>query len=101
ARGRLRSEEERPKLALEAGRMCTWDWEASTGQIVWSETVGQLHGLTSSGLVGTNESFKGGITPEDRLAVESAIRESIQRGAEVEIEFRHVRPGDRVHWMSA
>ena len=81
--------------------MCTWDWEASTGQIVWSESREQVHGLPPDGLDGTIESFRGVIHPDDRMAVESAIRESIGRRAELEIEFRHVRPGDRVHWMSA
>ena len=58
ARDSLRTEKERLRLAFEAGRMCTWDWEASTGQIVWSESREQVHGLPPDGLDGTIESFR-------------------------------------------
>ena len=80
ARDSLRTEKERLKLAFEAGRMCTWDWDASTGQIVWSESREQIHGLPPDGIDGTIESFRGVIHPDDRVAVELAIRESIERG---------------------
>ena len=101
ARDLLRTEKERLKLAFEAGRMWTWDWDAATGQIVWSEMPEPIHGLPHGSLNGTIQAFRDLIHPDDREAVESAIRRSFEHRSEFEIEFRYFRPTNQVHWMSA
>ncbi len=101
ARDLLRTEKERLKLAFEAGRMGTCDWEAATGQLVWSDTFEQIHGLPRGSLNGTIQAFRDLIHPDDREAVESIIRRSFEHRSEFEIEFRYLRPTAQVHWMSA
>src|SRR3712207_3341885 len=49
--GRSRTEqaveesEERLRLALEAGRMGTWEWDIPTGRVLWSPGLEASHGL--------------------------------------------------------
>jgi len=101
ARDLLRTEKERLKLAFEAGRMFTLDWEAATGQLVWSETLEQIQGLPRGSFIGTIQSFRDLIHPDDRQAVESTIVRSFERRSEFEVEFRYLLPTAQVHWMSA
>ena len=37
--------EERLRLALDAGRMGSWQWNIVTGEVVWSATLEKIHGL--------------------------------------------------------
>ena len=97
----LRTEKERLKLAFQAGRMFTLDWEAATDKLVWSETLEQIHGLPHSSFTGTIQDFRNLIHPEDREAVESIIVDAFNRRSEFEIEFRYIRPTSDVQWMSA
>jgi len=37
--------EEEFQLALQAGRMGTWDWNVRTGAVTWSPNLEAIHGL--------------------------------------------------------
>jgi PAS domain-containing protein len=41
----LRASDERLRLALEAGRMGTWDWDIRSNRITWSDNLEQIHGI--------------------------------------------------------
>ncbi|QDV36527.1 PAS domain S-box protein [Tautonia plasticadhaerens] len=96
----LRRGEERLRLALEAGRMGTWDWDIGTGRVEWSDNLPEIHGLPSGGFDGTMEGFRLLIHPEDRGRVEAAVAASIEGRSGYEVEFRVLRPDGSVGWMS-
>src|SRR5690606_24381636 len=41
----LRRSEERLRIALEAGKMGTWEWNIPTGAVTWSPSLEAIHGL--------------------------------------------------------
>jgi PAS domain S-box-containing protein len=91
---------ERLRLALEAGRMGTWDWDIPTGRIEWSDNLEEIHGLPPGGFDGTMEAFRRLIHPEDRGRVEEAVAAAVEAGAGFEAEFRILRPDGSVGWMA-
>jgi PAS domain S-box-containing protein len=95
----LRERDERLRLALEAGRMGTWDWDIRTGQVAWSRNMEEVYGLRPGSFDGTIDGFRRLVHPEDGDRVEAAIADSIKTRAGYEAEFRIVRPGGSVGWM--
>lgn len=69
----LRENEERLRLALEASRMGTWEWDVATGKVERDGTADALLGVPREQLPATIEAFKDALHPEDRPAVEEAI----------------------------
>ncbi|MEA2566772.1 MAG: hypothetical protein QOD49_1949, partial [Actinomycetota bacterium] len=62
----LREQADRLRLALDSGRMGTWEWDIRTGRIAWSDNLEEIHGLPRGGFDGTLEGFQRLIHPEDR-----------------------------------
>src|SRR5262245_59076835 len=95
----LRESEGWLRLALEAGRMGTWDWDISAGKVTWSESLEAIHGLAPGTFPGTVEAYQQDIHPDDRERVLRAIREALEGGEDHHLEYRLVWPDGSVHWV--
>lgn len=95
----LRESEERLRLALEAGKMGTWEWRIGTSRVTWSPGLEAIHGLSPGTFPGTFEAYQRDIHPEDREYVLESLRETLQEGREHRIEYRIVRPDGEVRWI--
>lgn len=100
AREALATNEERLRLALDAGRMGVWDWNILTGELAWSDSLEPLHGLAPGTFRGTFEHFQQLIHPSDRDSVNQAIERAVQNRSTFDIEFRNLRPNGAVHWIA-
>lgn len=94
----LRESEERLRLALEASRMGTWDWNIQTGQISWSENLEALFGLEPGEFDGSYEMFVSRLHPDDRDRVLAAVDHAITTGEDYDFEFRVVYPNGTIRW---
>ncbi|HEU5323492.1 MAG TPA: PAS domain-containing protein, partial [Methylomirabilota bacterium] len=74
----LRESEERLRLAVEAGRLGTWEWKVGAPEATWS--------------------FEADIHPEDRARVRASVLEAVE-GGEHRVECRIVRPDGAVRWV--
>ncbi len=72
-----RESEERLRLALEAARMGTWDWNILTGEVKWSEHIEALFGLQPGEFDGAYASYLNLIHPQDRPILETAVAEAL------------------------
>ena len=97
----LRQSESRLQLALEAGRMGTWDWDVRTNKVAWSPSLEAAHGLAPGTFPGTFEAFQEQIHPDDRAYVLASIRQVLEAGEDYRIEYRSVGPDGRVRWFEA
>ncbi len=97
----LQDSEERLRLALEAGRMGSWEWHIPTGNVIWSTTLEQIHGLAPGSFGGTFEAFQQDIHPEDRQRVLDLIQQTVEQGRDHHLEYRIVRPDGGVRWLEA
>jgi PAS domain-containing protein len=46
------------QIALEAGRMGTWEWTLATGRVRWSPTLEAIHGYDPGKFPGTVDAFR-------------------------------------------
>lgn len=91
-----REREERLRLALEAARMGTWEWDAVTDTVVEDDHVRQLVGIIGPG--GLN-AFLAKVHPHDRESVRSQVQCVIAERVSYHLEFRIVLPSGQVRWM--
>ncbi len=98
---RAQLSEEQLRLALEAAKMGTWDWDIQSGKLTHSVTTEAIHGLSSHSCCGTFESFLSSLHPEDRELVTQSLHRALAEGAEYNIEFRVIWPDNSVHWVAS
>ena len=51
----LQREQQRLRMALQAGRMGTWEWRVAENRVVWSPTLEMIHGIPEGSFAGTLE----------------------------------------------
>ncbi len=102
----LRRSEASARLAVDAGRMGTWDYDPISGVLAWDTRHRALFGLPPDAGV-TYETFLGGCHPDDRARVHAAVTAALDPAGMGKIaeDFRAVGPsppwGDGVErWLS-
>lgn len=95
----LLESEERLRLALEAGRMGTWDWEIPTGRLRWSEDLEGMVGLAPGSFGGTLEDFFEKVHPQDREILKAQVEAGLEQRHDHHAEFRIVLPDGSVRWL--
>ncbi len=93
--------EERLQLALDAGRMGTWEWDLLTGLMIWSAGLERIFGLVPGSFEGTMEAVGRLIHPDDREPVMAALTEAAAGGREPHLEFRILRPDGGLRWVES
>ncbi|MBW4469501.1 MAG: PAS domain S-box protein [Stenomitos rutilans HA7619-LM2] len=101
AEAALRESETRLKLALEAARMITWDWNPATNEAIYSG--GYLNpgfNLPSGVQSYAYEAFMEGVYPDDRAYVQEALACAL-KGADYNVEFRVLWSDDTQQWVAS
>ncbi len=86
-------------LALKGGRMGWWTRDMATDEVTWSPELEAIFGLAVGSFHGTRQTFMNYVIPEDREAVTSAVRRSLQTGNDYAVEFRFRREDGVESWM--
>jgi PAS domain S-box-containing protein len=89
----------RLQLALDAGRMGTWEWCIATGRVKWSPTLEAIHGLEPGTFAGTFEAYQQDMHPDDVEQVRSSIARTLETGEDHFVEYRIIWPDGTVHWV--
>ena len=96
----LRESEARLQLAQRVGNIGVWEWELPSGDARWSREMYALFGLDPDGGITPAQAWLAGVFPEDRIAVDEAVRRSTESGQPLDIEFR-IRANSRTRWLRA
>jgi PAS domain S-box-containing protein len=99
ARDDAEAAERRLRVALEAGRMGTWQWTMVTGELKWSPGLEAIHGYAPGTFPSTFDAFQGEIHPDDRDRTLTAITEAVREGRDHHIEYRIVRGDGTMRWV--
>lgn len=91
--------QERLQLSLEAGRMGFWDWNLITNEIVRSDNLAEIYGVSPGQLPGTFDGFFNLIHPEDRERVQGAIADAVAKTTPYSIEFRIQPSPEEIRWI--
>jgi len=98
----LASSDAKLRLALEAARMATWEWDVETDAVLGSVGREALYGRTP-GTLPTRAAVLAAVHPEDRMRAEATIFRAMHRQPGEEefdaVEFRIITPDGRIRWL--
>jgi PAS domain S-box-containing protein len=97
----LRESEERLRVALEAGKMATWDWDIVHNRVTWSKQLEPMLGLAHGSFGGSYQAFLALVYAEDRRAVETAVALAIRQGSAYQTEFRMLHADGESRWVES
>jgi PAS domain S-box-containing protein len=98
---RQRESENRLRMALELGRMGTWDRNLRTGEVFWSPSQFSLLGYAPGECLPSPEAWEKRIHPADLPIVRQRWRKAETGDGDYEFEYRIVLPGGGVRWLAA
>ena len=96
----LRASEERLRLALDAARMGTFDWDIPNNRIAWSRWHEELWGFKPGEFGGTYEAFSQRVHPDDLFDVDAEVARCIGAHERFAREFRVLWPDGSTHWIA-
>jgi PAS domain S-box-containing protein len=97
----LRAGEERLRLALDAGRMGTWDLNLLNGQFIWNDEMFLIMGYQPGSTTPSYEGWTRRVYPDDLAGAEERFRQSLESGDDLRSEYRVFGPNDEVRWVEA
>jgi PAS domain S-box-containing protein len=96
----LRTGEERLALALAGGDLAIWDWDISSGTLVWNDRWWALRGLPAGHQTPTLEVWRNSVHPEDRAKATQALQRHLEGQAPLfEVEYRVPQVDGSVRWV--
>lgn len=95
-----RTSRERLDVALQAGKMGTWEWTLATSVVTWSPQLEAIHGMQPGTFGGTFDAYLQDVHPEDLDHVRRAVEASLGSG-EHHLEYRIVVPDGSVRWLES
>jgi len=97
----LRKSQDRLKLALEAGRIGTWDWDLQENRVHWDPYVHPLLGVSAGELQPSLDGLLARVHPDDREQVRLSSRAMLSGMANVSFSFRVLWPDGAVRHLTA
>ena len=90
----------RLQLAVAAGRMGDWSWEAASDLVALSPQAAQLFGLSHEVPI-TWKTMRDLLHPEDAERARIAVEQALANFADYDIEYRVNRPSGEQVWIAA
>lgn len=102
----LDESETRLRLAANAAKIGTWDFDPVSGRLSWDERCKALFGISSDSdrNISYETSFRAGLHPDDRQKADEAVAKALKPGSsgEYDIEYRTIGIEDGVErWIAA
>jgi len=95
----VRDSEERLRLAQQAARMGTFEWNFQTGVNTWAPELEAMYGVPPGGFGETQAAFENLVHPDDRERVRELIEHSMKAGQPMRGEWRVVWPDGSIRWI--
>ncbi len=95
----LRESTNRLQVALAAGRLGDWEWNAATNQVRLGRRAGEIFELPAEIPI-TWSVLRDRIAPEDFKLVEDAFADAVQSRRDFNVECRILRRGGGTCWLS-
>jgi len=96
----LRASEERLRLAQQAARIGTFEWNIRTGVNTWTPELESMYGLSPGGFGGTQTAFENLVHRDDRTGMVELVDGALKTGEPTTGDWRVVWPDGSVHWTS-
>ncbi len=96
---RIEASLEHLRLAHEAGKTGSWEWNVKTNENVGSPELYRLYGLEPRTGPESFDTWLARLHPDDREAAVAQANDAVARGAQLDLEWRLVRPDGAVRWL--
>ena len=96
----LRVSEERLRLAQQAARIGTFEWNIETGTNTWTPELEEMYGLPRGGFGGTQTAWENLVHRDDLADVHQWVKEALKTGRPMAGEWRVVWPDGSIHWIT-
>ncbi|MCA8830464.1 PAS domain S-box protein [Hymenobacter pini] len=96
----LRTSEQQLRIALDAAKLGTWDWDLPTNTIRWNARHYEQLGLEPSSELRRPEDFLQYIHPDHQADVQQRLQAAVEVPQLFEAEFRIVTAQGEERWMS-
>jgi PAS domain S-box-containing protein len=100
AEGALQDSEESLRLALEGGRLGTWQWKLASDELEGSAVSLALFGVPANAEF-TFARFRAALHPQDRVVVDEAMGRCLAGLAEYDAEYRTIQSDGGERWIAA
>lgn len=97
----LKKTKKKLEIALDNGKIGTWEWDIRTNEVVWDRRMEEMFNLEPGTFGGAFSSFESYVHEEDLPHVKNAISESLYEGKPYAVVYR-TRPVDgKSHYISS
>ena len=90
---------ERLKRSQAFAQVGSWEWNIETDELFWSEQISILLGMSDEDIHVSYDAFINAVHPDDRVRVEKAIQDCMDRGIKYEVEHRVIREDNSICWL--
>ncbi|MCS3796865.1 CheR family methyltransferase [Niastella sp. OAS944] len=97
----FKESEERLRVAMEAGKMGTWDWNIFKDEILWSTDHNIMFGIPVDQRSGSYAAFLEHVHPSDREHVREVLKKAIDTRRDFAMEMRSLHTNGRITWIAA
>ncbi len=97
----LRQSERSLTEAQRLGQLGSWDWDAKTDVITWSEEYCHVYGFDPTWPSPGYEEHLKAYTSESAARLDAAVKQSIQTGETYELDLEQARPDGMRRWVTA
>ena len=91
----------RAQLAVDAAGIGTFDWDLTSGRLLWDERLIVMFGYEVSSFSRSIEAFNARLHPDDLVRVTEALDTAIAACDDYEADYRVVLPTGDTRWISA
>ena len=95
----LQESERRLRLAIEAGKMGTWKWDAVTDMLDIDERAGEIFGWKPHVPIARSALRERAVISEDRAITSDALRQALNERGSYRSEYRVVREDGSLIWV--
>jgi signal transduction histidine kinase/DNA-binding response OmpR family regulator len=95
----LRQTEQQLDIALQAGRLGSWELQLQSGQFVASALASNLFGIDTERALNRYQDVVARIHPDDRQQWQNSVDEASANGGEINIECRVLTGGTQTKWL--
>ena len=97
----LEESEQRSRLALEVGRLASWDWDILSDHVSWSDEHFRMQGYAVGEVEPSFQAWAARVHPDDLSETIAAIEEARDNHHDYAHNLRNLLPGGEVRWISA
>ncbi len=102
AKRALEVSDHRLRMALDAGRMGSWEWDIVGERIIWSPELERLYGIPEGSFGGTMAEYREHLHPDDRDSVVERFQTALaERRPTHHSVHRIVRPDGGIRWLDS